>query len=303
MTTLGALVEHTRHLLSGADSSTDTVAALAAPVDATATTLNVEVDELEASALPTGVVEIDFEQMRAKSSSGQDGTVTLWPFGRGYRGTTAATHAAGAEVRFGPEWPASTIAREINGVLTELYPALYAVHSTDTTVPSDGGWLTVPDEDAVAVSSVWVRDDTLPDQWVRWDRWSYSPQVHAHDATTRALRLGGGLTPGATVRVFTIRRPKLFTEPFNASEDFTTVTGLDARLTDLIALGVARRLAPFADVARLQSVSATAADPQAKPPNAGLSAVRTLHSLYLSRLEQEAAVLAKEHPIHVHLTR
>lgn len=296
MPTLGSLVEQTRHVLSGLDASTDTVGALSAPLSAAALTLQVDVDD-QATVLPAGIVEVGFEQMRAKSTSTQDGTVTLWPFGRGYRSTVATEHPVGSEVRFGPEWPASSIAREINGVLLELYPSIYAVHVSDTTVPGDGGALTIADPEAVAISSVWVRDEARTDEWVRWDRWSYSPQ------TPRSLRLGGNLTPGRDVRVYTIRRPRTFQEPFTAADDFATVTGLDDRLTDLIALGVARRLAPFIDVARLPSVSASASDPQAKPANAGMSAVRTLHSLFLSRVDQEAAVLAKEHPIHAHLTR
>lgn len=293
--TLGELIEFTRHQLSGLDSSLDSVSALASPLSATATSIALA----DGSSAAAGLVEIDLEQVRVKSASTVDASLEAWPFGRGYRGTRAVAHAAGAEVRFGPEWPASTVARELNGVLHEIYPSVYAVREHITTAPPLGGALDVP-ADAVGVISVWVEDPSNPDQWVREDRWDYNP-----DSTTigRGLRIGGHRS-AQRVRIVYATRPGTFDLTGALAQDFTTVTGLDARVSDLLALGVARRLAPFLDVSRLPVISATAeASANGRPAGGGASATRLLHSLFLSRLEQEASVLSKEHPIRVHRVR
>jgi len=292
MTTLGVLVEQVRHHLSGLDARPETVGALSAPLTSTATSFVVDA----ASSLPQGdLLEVDMEQMRVKTASQTDNTVTLWPFGRGYRGTTAAAHAAGAEVRFSPSWPASTVAREINGVLAEIYPTVYAVKEHVTTVPADGA-IDVP-ADATGVISVWVENRTVSTQWDREDRWDFNP-----DSTTtgRGLRIGGYHSTGDALRIVYSAAPAPFNLDGALSQDFATVTGLQDRLTDLLSLGVARRLAPMLDLGRL---SAVAASPTDRDPNTGGSQARLLHSLFLSRLDQEAAVLKREHPIRRHMVR
>lgn len=294
VTALGTLVETTRHALSGFDAGKDAVTALAAPLAAS------DVQVLVEEATPTvgasrGLVEVDFELMRVKRVDPAAGVLHLYPYGRGYRGTDAATHEVGSEVRFNPAWPAGTVAREINGVLTELYPRVYGIAYTDVALPNDRGALTLPDE-AVGVVAVWVEDTSRPGQWVREDRWSYR---RGGDG----LRVGGFHRPGAVVRVEYAKRPTLFDLSGSPSQTFTETTGLDGRLTDLIHLGVAARLAPFVDVSKLPHVAAAAREAgESKAPGVGVSAARFVYSLFQARLDAEAAVLAREHPIRLHFT-
>lgn len=300
MTTLGQIIESTRHALSGFDANREAVTALASAATADATTLSVEETGGSGGSgviASRGIAEVDLELVRVKSVNPQDATVLLYPFGRGYRGTTAASHDAGAEIRFNPAFPKSTVADHVNGVLREVYPRVYAVKSHETTFPSDRGAIDLPAA-AVGVISVWVEDTTRTDQWVREDRWTYQP-----DSTTvgKGLRVGGKYPSGRGLRVVYAARPVLFDLSAGLDQDFATVTGLDERLVDLVALGVACRMAPFIDVGKLPYLSAQArTDGEQRGPGTAASAARLLFSLFQQRVEQESSVLAKEHPIRLH---
>lgn len=293
-TTLGDLIEFTRHSLSGFDQSREAVTSLSASLTSSGTTLTVT----EPEDAQHGLVEIGMELMRAKSVDEQNNQVMLYPFGRGYRGTTATTHDVGDEVRFNPAWPAWTIAKEINGVLTEMYPLIYAVASYDTTVPSTYGRVAVP-SGSVGVVSVWEQDAF--DNWHRINAWNYDQ--HAAESTTDKLAIGGKHAPGDAIRVVYAKRPALFDLDGALSQDFATVTGLDERLADLVRLGVAARMAPFIDVARLPFLPASAReDGQGRPADGGAAATRLLLALFKQRLNDEAQVLAKEHPLRAHIS-
>lgn len=292
MTTLGALIEATRHSLAGFDQAAEAVAAVA--YELTPTAKVVRVDDVSDASI--GIAEVDFELLRVKGVDRTSSDLILFPFGRGYRGTTATTHAVDAEVRFNPAWPASTVAREINGVLAEIYPDVYAVKAHETTLPVRGG-VDVP-ADAAGVISVWVNNDA--DGWLREDRWDWQPDSAADG---RALRVGGHYSSGVAVRVVYAARPVAFDLSGALTQDFATVTGLDARCSDLIQLGVAARLAPFIDVAKMPFQSAQLrAGGEGSTVGSTATTARLLYSLFKQRVAQESAVLAKEHPIRVHRT-
>jgi hypothetical protein len=291
MSTLGELIEFVRHQLSGLDATTDAVAALTGA--ATATNLVLHLDST-ATGASRGIAEIDLEVVRIAAVNSQDASVSLYPFGRGYRGTLPVAHAIGAEVRFAPAWPASTIAREINGVLTEIYPTIWGIQAVETTFPTYGAAIPVL-AGSVGIISVWVADTTLTG-WARQDAWDYAPDG-------LGVRVGNP-RPGERVRIVYAIRPKVFNLTSPLTQDYASTTGLDARTADLLALGVAARLAIFMDVGKLPFVVAAAADANAeRQPGGGGSAAKTLHALFQARLAQEAAVLTREHPVRVHRIR
>lgn len=295
MSTLGELIERTRHQLSGLDAEKDAVSALGSPLGVSGTTLSLE----SADGLSTGLAEVDLELLRVKAVSPQDSTATLWSFGRGYRGTAAAAHAAGAEVRFNPSWPASSVAREINGTIGEMYPLLYAVASHETTLPADHGVIDVP-ASAVGIISVWIEDQTRPGQWIREDRWNYNPDGN----TGAGLRVGGLWSGGESVKVVYAKQPAKFNLTGALTQDFATVTGLPERLEDLVSLGVAKRLAPFVDVSKLPYIASNAVEAGSqRAPGVGGTQTRLLQALWTTRLQDEAMALTREHPIRVHRGR
>lgn len=286
MTTLGQIVSQVRQRLAGVGLVTDRVTALTQPVDASVLTLPVEDSNVGA-----GLVEVGMEQMRVKSATGADGTLVLWPFGRGYNGTVAAPHPAGAEVAVAPRWAASTIAAEVNGVLTELYPSLYAVKSVELP-SSDTGPLVLPAE-AVGVVAVFLQD--LSGDWVPTDEWRWEP------SSGQSLWVRWG-APSGQVRVVFAARPVLFDLAGSVSQEFVAVTGLPDRVADLLTLGVAYRLASLVDLAGNAQLGA-AARADMKEQTLGSSASRLLFAQFQARVEQERRVLLQEHPVRPHRER
>lgn len=290
MSTLRQLIEHARHALSGYDSSKDSVGALTSAL--TSSGLVVGTD---ATDLAPGLVEIDLELLRVKAVDPATGQLQLYAFGRGYRGTTAAAHSAGAEVTFNPNWPVSTLAREINSILDVIYPRIYVV--AETTVEVDTyGRLVIPD-DCVGILSVFAQN-TVDDQWSRPQRWQYDPHSGAGDG--RTLQVNDWLT-GSDYRIVYAKRPGKFDLSLGLDQEFTTVTGLEGRIETIITIGLAARLAPFIDVARLPFL---AAEPRLDAQNRQDSATitRLLDSLFQRSVGAETAVLNRDHPIKAHRT-
>lgn len=298
MSSLGQIVEFVRHSLAGFDASKDQVVELSSSVNETALTLPID-DVSTAGGAARGIAEVDLEVVRVKSIDRENEALVISTEGRGYRGTTAVAHGAGAEVRLNPPWPVSTVAREINGVIQEFYPRLHPVLVHETEFPGDVGAIDLP-AIATGIIAVYVEDTIRPDQWVREDRWSLQPDS---SEIGKALRLGGWHTIGDRIRVVYATRPGLFDLDGSLNQDFTDATGLDPRHEDLLRLGVAVRMAPFIDVARLPYLSAEAkADAQGRPPGSGAAASRLLYSMFQARLDDEARILDREHPIRVHFT-
>lgn len=297
MATLAQIVERIRHRLSG--NVTPTSAVLVSTISETDLTLQVD----DAMGFSRGVIEVGFELMRVNAVDSTTKTLKVAPYGRGYKATVADSHTEGSEVTASPLWPNALLAEEVNGVLTELYPEIYAVRTVETTFPNDARLPVTMPVGAIGVISVWVGDTTTPGAWLQEDRWSFNPDA---SSTNLTLRVGGHWTPGNPIRVVYAARPGLFDTSTVAalSQSFETVTGLPERCADLLALGVASRLTPFLEVSRLPVAGAEArADAETRPSGSAATTARLLYSEFRARVEQEKAVLAKEHPIRVHRAR
>lgn len=290
MSTLNQLIENARHSLSGYDNSKDSVGALTLGLDASSLTFTTD-----STSASVGVAEIDLELLRVKAVDPSAGAVSLYGFGRGYRATTPAVHAAGAEVTFNPTWPRSTLAREINSLLDSIYPRVYVV--AESTVAVDNyGRLVVP-ANATGILSVFSQDP-VDSQWTRPNRWQYDQ--HADDGDGRTLRVNDWLS-GSSYRIVYSKRPGKFDLSLGTEQDFVTITGLDQRLETLITIGLAARLAQFIDISRLPFM---AAEPRLegdsrRDPSTN---VRLLNSLFQQALSNEAMVLNRDHPIKAHRT-
>lgn len=293
MATLGQLVERVRHTLTGNDMHRDAVTSLTAALGVSDLTLSIA-DAGPRSGASEGLAEVGTELMRVAKVDANAAKLLLHPFGRGYRGTTPSVHGEGSEVRFNPRWPTATLIREINSVIVSLYPLVYGVAEHTGDVSASEAGIDVPSI-ATGIISVWVEDGH--GGWQREDRWAFN-----RDSTTsgRPLRIGGLPRAGESVRVVYSKRPTVFDEDLGA--DFTTTTGLDERCQDLLAFGVAARLAPMFDFTRLAHNSAEAREKNQSQFTGG-STARLMEQLFRQAVDREAAVLAREHPIRVHRER
>ncbi len=81
--------------------------------------------------LKTG--KVDEELMWVDSFDRVANTATVAPYGRGYLGTTAATHTADTKVTISPTFPRYVIKRAVNDTIRAMGATIFAVNNTSFT--------------------------------------------------------------------------------------------------------------------------------------------------------------------------
>lgn len=289
MPTLGKLIAEVRHRLNGVGNHTPNSMELQTELAEDGLTIRVD----DASKQSNGVYEIGLEKIRVKSVDRGANTLTVYGFGRGYEGTEVGVHPAGSEVVRAGAYPNSTLAHEINGVLREFFPYIYGV----VTVDMDYAPPFVMPDDCAGIIAVFVSDRAASDGWRRVDRWLWEPDSGQGLKIPAAER-------GTSVRITyaTVPVPFDLGDPYAMEQDWAQ-TGLPDRLADLMALGAASRLAPFADMGNLFNTGQEARSDASKPPGRGGQLSRLLSAQFQQQLVQEQLVLQKMHPIRVHRER
>lgn len=289
MPTLGKLISDVRHRLAGVGNYTGNSSELVE--DLNEDSILVRVDD--ATKHSPGVFEIGLEKVRVKSVDPSSSTFTLFAFGRGYEGTTVAFHPAGSEVTRAGNFPASTVAQEINNVLTEIWPTLYGVVSEEFEYVAP---FAMP-ENCAGIVAVFVSDERATDGWRRVDRWVWEPDSGQGLKVFEALH-------GGSVRITYAVQPILFDlTAVDAADHDWSLTGLPDRMANLMTLGVAYRLAPFADMGNLFNVGQEAKADVSKPTQRGATISRLLQQQFQQALINEQQALQKAHPIRIHGTR
>lgn len=291
MPALGEIISITRHRLLGVGSYGDRSTELVQDLDEGSPQILVE--EIPGGKTG-GLIEIGLEKIRIKRADSATNTLTAYAFGRGYDESLQTGHAIGSEVTFAPMVPAMTIAREVNSVLNSMYPMLYAVRTVDAVYTQAAeSPFTLPAE-AVDVVAVF-RAEVSGSGWNRVDEWRFEPDS--------GQGFVAAIPQGQTVRVVYATRIGTFDlrDPNVADSDFATVTGLEDRVSNLLAMGVAARLAPYYDIGKLGSTGAEArVDGGGKSAGAGVNVADRFYQEFQANLDQEAAVLQKQHPIRIH---
>lgn len=292
--TLGSVVEGILDHLYGHAAQQDAVTSITQPLNATDTSFTVD----DPDALGSGLIEIDTEIMRVKNVDISSHTVNLVPTGRGQRGSTAATHAEGAEVRVSPIMPYHSVVREVNAEIQSLYPRICAVAYTEFPATTDYTYELPADMNIVLD----VRFKQPGGEWERLRTWEVEHGANQTDfATGKTLKA----TPptGSTVRVVYGKR---FSE-IQALTDTLASAGIpDAvNVEDVIRMGTLLRLLPSMDMARLSVIAVPSADANDKPPQpgTGILIARELKQQYASRLVQEIGAFRLEYPSRQHFTR
>lgn len=285
---LSSLVEGILAFLYGQTSQTDATAALVQDISATDLSFKVD-DPTDFSA---GYVEIDTELIRVISVDLSTSTITIAPRGRGHRGTTAAAHTAGAEIRIQPIVPYQSVIRDIQAELNSIYPKISAVSGYELTPGPSVHSYTLP-TDAGLVLDVRYLDNT--NEWQRVRDW----EVEHGGAAGPVLRLPS--IPGSTVRV-------IYGRPFgklSSLADTLAAAGVPESLEDVIRYGVVCRLLPSLDVARLSVTATAGSDMNNRPPTpgTGVMVARELRAAYRERLDQEIKTFRSYFPVRLHNVR
>lgn len=297
MTTFSEMVTGVIDQLQGFTAAPDQATSLKLPIDANATTLTVD----DPNMLSRGFIQIEDEILWVSSVDQATGQVTIAPYGRGYRGTTKAAHAAGVEVTYSPVWTRNAVKREINNQVSAVYPTLYAVKAAPIfNWPGGFTYQFALPADAERVVDVRFKF-TAVNGWQRATAWESEHSGPSDFAGGRFVSIYTDIPPGSQVQVLYACRPAPMV---NGTDDFSAVTGLADGIRDVIELGVMAKLARFMDTARL-SVQTVEADQLDQPRQLG-SATNVANDLfrqYQIRLSAEQQALSTRYPARKHRTR
>jgi hypothetical protein len=253
--------------------------------------------------LGKGTVEIDEELLWIDSFDRVANTATISPYGRGYLGTTAATHALDTKVTISPTFPRYVVKKAINDTINAAGSTIYAAKVTtftfnaaQTTYDFDG--LNIQNILTIMWQSVGPSQEWLPVR--RWS-WDSKADATAFGAASQTVTIGDYITPGRTVKVVYSTDPTPFT---TNAQDFSTQTGLPESCKDVIVLGASYRLLTYLDPARAGQVSPQADETDSKRPyGASQTATKQLYALYTQRLNEETQRQQTLYPIRVHYSR
>ena len=247
-----------------------------------------------------GIVEIDDELIHIDSVDRSDRSAVISPFGRGYRGTTAAAHSVNTKVTFAPSLPRLSVKRAINDTIRAIYPNVYGVASTTFTYNPSVTTYSLPADAETVLAVSW---DTIgpSNEWLPIRRWRHDPTSNVGEyATGNAISIYEPIVPGRTINVVYSKTPTALT---NANDVFTTVTGLEETSRDLIVYGAAYRMVSFIDPGRLSFTSPEAdQNDTTRQFGSGTNTARYLLALYQQRLQEESNRLNGKYPVRVHYT-
>jgi len=253
-----------------------------------------------ASDLGKGIVEIDEELLWVDSVDRVANTATISPYGRGYLGTTASTHAVDAKVTVSPIFPKESIKKAINDTIHAVGGAVYATKQTTFTYNAA---ITTYSFSGLGIENILAmswQDIGPTKEWIRIKRWDFDPyaDVDTWGNNTQTVTIGDVVIAGRTVKVMYATSPSVFTA---SNQDYSTQTGLPESTKDVVILGAAYRLLQYLDPARAAQYSPQADDIDAKRPfGASNTAVRQLFALYTQRLNEERAKQQNQYPPRLH---
>lgn len=299
MATFGSMTDEVVRKLAGFTLRQDRQTHLTAAVSATATTVTVA----SANNISTGIIQIDDELIYVDSYDRSSGVLSVPPYGRGYNGTSPATHQSGARVTISPTFPSVDVKDAINETLLATFPDLYttAVH-TFTYSPAKSTYA-LPEE-AETVLGVSYETIGPSKEWAPIRNYRVDSMANIDSFNSRnSITLYSGVETGRTVQVYYTSAPTVMD---SNDDDFEIVTGLPISCKDVIILGATARLASYIDPGRLTFGSAES-DQQSqiagRSYGAGTNASKYLLALYDKRLAEESRKMSDRNPIRIHFTR
>lgn len=252
----------------------------------------------DATQVSRGLIEIDNELMNVQTfnSAVTPNTVTVFPFGRGFYGSTAATHAANASVINNSKFPKIRVQEAINDIINEVYPTLFAVTSSDITkvAVQYGYGLPATVDEVLTVNYAVIGPSQI---WPSMRRWRFEPNADPGTFPTgKAVYLLEEVTPGRIMRVTTIGQPSNLV---NDTDGFAAVSGLPETAKDAIVYGAAAKLMVSYDAARLQMDSVEAAERAAvTQPTSASNTSKYFMAIYQNRLDLEGKKLRDRYPTY-----
>jgi hypothetical protein len=305
-TTLNKLADEVQMNLAGYTFQQDRTTHLTSNVADVASTIAapVIVGLGSTESIGKGIIEIDEELMWIDSYDRVGNTANIAPYGRGFNGTTRAAHTAGTRVTISPTFPRFSVKKAINDEIRKLGSVMFSVGKTEFTFRAPQSTYGFNGLNMKTIISLSWQSIGPSKEWIpirHWD-WDTSAQDSVWGAESQTITIGDAITNGRTVKVVYSTDPQELDGDENA--DFSTITGLQPSVKDVVVLGAAYRLLSFLDPARASQVSPQADETDSKRPyGASGTAVKQLYALYQQRLQEEILEQQRHYPIRVHYAR
>ncbi len=263
-----------------------------------------------------GIVEVDEELLWVDSYDRIGGTATIAPYGRGYLGTTAATHTADTKVTIAPTFPRFAIKRAINDTISAIGSSIFAASTTTITSNAAVAAFRLPSGTATTLNirnilSVAYQSIGASKEWVPIKVWRFDGNANTTAFTSgQTISVYDNIPSGRTIQIVYAKDPTPFTNTINATyttlaainnQVFTDITGLPESCRDLIILGATYRLLSNLDPARASMISPQADETDAKRPyGSSQSITKQIYALYNQRLTEEVRSQQDKYPIRIH---
>lgn len=291
MTTAGELIDRvTSELLAGTVEERNKVAS---GVDASATTLTFTYPL--SGIREGGVFEIGTEQFYVWSSNTSAKTVVVE---RGFNGTTAVTHDAGAIATVNPRFPRAQVLNQLNADLADLSSPLNGLFQVKTVdIAYNGSDRMVNITGATNILSLHdVRYRYLNDDYpvVRNVR-LLSDMPTTDFGSGYALAIDDYLRAGSLRVIY--RAPY---DQFTAESDTVTSVGGSTYLDDLLVLGAQMRMVAPREIKRNFTESqGDTRRAEEVPAGAVANSMLQLQRLRRDRIQAEAARLNRQYPLRI----
>jgi len=313
VTTLSNMIDEVSMNLSGYTLQQDRATYITAAVTTTTSPSSAPTILTLASAdnLGKGVVEIDEELLWIDNFDRVGNTATIAPYGRGYLGTTAATHAADAKVTISPTFPRFAIKRAINDTITAIGSSIFAADTTTITsnaavaafrLPSGTSTtLNIRSILAVAYQALGASKEWIPIRTFRFDGNANTTAFTSGQTISIYDNIPSGRTIQIAYSTYPVAFADLATTALTNAQVFATVTKLPDSCKDLVILGATYRLLSNLDPARASMISPQADEVDAKRPyGSSQSITKQIYALFNQRLNEEIKKQQDKYPIRVH---
>jgi hypothetical protein len=250
-----------------------------------------------------GIIEIDEELMWVDSYDRISNTATIAPYGRGYLGTTAATHTLDTRVAISPTFPRFSVKRAINDTIDALSSVIYAVKTTTFTFNPAVNTYAFNNLSIKNILGVSWQSIGPTKEWVPVRHWDFDPigSTTAFGAGAQTITLNDSIVAGRTVKVMYAANAEAFATD---DDDYVTQTGMPDSTKDVVILGASYRLLSYLDPARASMVSPQADETDSKRPyGSSGTAVKQIYALYQQRLQEETRQQQQNFPTKVHYSR
>ena len=293
MTTVAQLIDQCSGMLHSYTGTVEQATYLTQSIDADDTTLTVA----HPTRILQGIIEIDNELMQVSDQGTTD--VTLFPFGRGVNGTTAAAHALGAKVTTDPLVPRQRIFEELVSTIrqcSDLYQVKTAPLTSDAVVNTYG----LP-ADCRRVLKIQYSTIGPSQEWPANRTWTFDPNADtATFPTGKSITIDGYTgVPGQSVQVTYVADLGV---PASTSDSLEAL-GIPAEMHDVLRFGACWRTVQMMAPGKLNARAVEDPSTNGVSPSTIKDVAQQFFSVFILRRQEEKKRLDLQYPPRPHRVR